>query len=202
MRSTLMLALTAALFAGPVSSALARTQEVPCLLGTGEKGLLVVSTAKTDGGGSLVIRENEQIVFAEFSLLDELPVGAEVELWPQVEGDVLPWDLPLGEVPFERNFWITDERTGALLRYDVTQIARAWEAGTLPNLGFVLRIVNGDELGEQGFTESPGAFRSPKQATLSYRIQPVRPPLKSSPPQERDQRGKDRRAENESKGGK
>lgn len=166
----------------------ARTVSVPC--GVSPIGGTGVSpeTGSLDEGGTLVTLEaNEGIVFAEFAVEAEYPAGTEIELWPQVEGETAPWDLPAEELPFDRNFWVTDDRTGTLLRYDVTAIARAWHAGTLPNLGFVLRVI------EDSAPEAPGGVGAESQSsalpvsgTLTYHIQAVREPRAKADPASRE----------------
>jgi len=161
----------------------ARTVALPCLVTSDAKGSLLAQAGdlKTEAA-TLTILENEEIVFAEFFFQDELQVGTEIELWIQVEGETPPWELPEGSTPFDRNFWITDERTGSLVRFDVTPIVRAWEAESLPNLGFVLRITNADELDGQSASTGVGpSLALAKEATLVYHIQPVRQP-KEAPP--------------------
>lgn len=43
-----------------------------------------------------------------------MPVGTEIGIWSQVQGEALLRDLPPGTLPFDRNFRVTDERTGSL----------------------------------------------------------------------------------------
>ena len=128
-------------------------------------------------------------------------MGTEIELWPQIAGEVPPWELPSGSIPFDRKSWVTDERTGSLVRFDVTDIARAWEAGSTENLGFVLRIANVEDLAEQAPAGQQAVnLMSPKQLTLIYHIQPVRPPKVDEVPREELPTGKT--PKNEDQGGR
>lgn len=109
-----------------------------------------------------------EIEFAEFSFHDNLPAGTEIELWPQVDGETPPWDLPKESLPFYRSLWVTDERTGTLARFDVTEITKAWQRGDLPNLGFVLRTMT--DIEEDALQSAvPVNFSSPKSAVLRFR---------------------------------
>jgi hypothetical protein len=190
---------------GLTAVASARTVSVPCQVGINSKGSLHAQVAGLESEGTIVtIEENEAIVFAEFSMDDELEPGAEVELWPQVDGETPPWELAEGSLPFDRNFWIMDERTGSLVRFDVTAIVKAWQAEALPELGFVLRITNAEDLSEQ-VPEGGGnpTLALAKQAQLTYHIQAIRPPKskESDTPDEARPSGKRPRAE-DGRGGK
>jgi len=118
---------------------------------------------------AVTVHEHDEIIFAELHLEQELQQGLEVELWPAVEGDVPPWELE--SIPFHRNFWITEERTGSFLRFDVTDVARAWESGSFPNLGLVLRIVT--ETQEATEQANAPSLAGAKDVTLTYYIQPL-----------------------------
>lgn len=159
------------------SPALGRTATVPVQFSEGAKGTIAVQTGGVaQMSETLTIHENEEIVFADLTFNDELAAGIEIEVWPQVEGETPPWDLSGESFPFERNLWITDERTGSFVRFDVTSIVRAWESEQIPNLGFVLRITNEEDLGEEPQSASQLTFKAPKNVTLNYHILPVRPP--------------------------
>jgi hypothetical protein len=125
---------------------LARKMEIPCETLWSAEGFTVV---QSDNNSSLAGLENsspESFVFVEFTHSAELPPGSLLEVWPRVEGDVPPWDLPPEQLPYDRVLWVMDERTGSLARFDVTPIARAWARGELPNAGLVVRLVNSDEV--------------------------------------------------------
>lgn len=126
---------------------------------------------------AMVLNENEDIVFAEFSFEEDLAPGTELEVWPSVEGEILPWDLDEGTLSFPRNFWIVDDRSGSLARFDVTEIVRAWHYESLANLGLVLRVSNQvEESGSQA--ERFPLLGLVRNVTLTYHTQPVRPPTR------------------------
>jgi hypothetical protein len=154
---------------GATKPGLAETVVVPCTLGLDKPGLLSIQTSGLAADGTTVtIQENEEIVFAELSYHDDLPPGTRIELWPMVEGEPPAWEME--DPPFDRNLWVTDERTETLVRFDVTPIVRAWEQGDLPNLGLVTRIVE-----TAGVESAAGAaFNAPKEAILVYHIVSLR----------------------------
>jgi hypothetical protein len=153
----------------------ASTIQPPLVIESTDRGVITIQD--TEDAGTLTISQNDQIVMAELQFEDALPVGLEIEVWPVLEGEVPAWDLVGPEFPFDRNLWITDERTGNVVRFDVTQIARAWQDQSLPNLGFVFRTVSdADEEGQQ--TELM-ALDGATEFSLVYHLLQVRP-LKDS----------------------
>jgi len=120
-----------------------------------------------DDQGARVNDEEEEVVFAEFSFEDDFPIGTEIELWPQVEGESAPWELSREEFPFYRNLWTVDSRTGSLIRFDVTEIVQAWNSESLANNGFVLRVI--DEAEEPQLNASTPEAIVPVGAILRYR---------------------------------
>ena len=173
---------------GLALGASAAPREFLCSIQNQSGTTLQISTTEEIAGESVLL-ENEVIVLAEFSLHDALPAGTQVEIWPQVEGEVAPWDLDPEAFPFRRDLWTTDERTESLLRFDVTAIARAWQAAELPNLGFVLRIIDQPEVeGQAAGQPSAGGFKSPKGAVLVLHGAAVRPPKDDPTDKQRDPR--------------
>lgn len=77
---------------------------------------------------------DETVFAARFSTTCTLPPGTEVELWPIAADGASP------DSSFGRNLWITSEKTGELVTFDLTRIVLAWEAGILPNNGVMLVI--------------------------------------------------------------
>jgi hypothetical protein len=168
----LLICITSAGWLGDVS---AERQSVPCSVMEGTDGLLVQTAGALAQEPTIVLRENEDIIFAKLYFYDDLDVGTEVEIWPAVEGEVPPWEFDPSEVPFTRNIWILDERTDDLVQFDVTQIVRMWQREELPNLGFVVRVVtDGEEETEE--QAALAALAGSKDFHLIYSIEPVRPP--------------------------
>lgn len=161
------LVLTGILLAGPAAA------EILTLKGqlSGEK--LVASPGGLAYGVSLPERTTAgggQVSFALFSFEDALPAGTEVEVWPQIQGDVPPWDGGGNLDGLGRNFWIMDERTGSVAQFDVTKIVSAWDAGTLPNLGFLIRVIQ-----DAGAQQAASLAVTAKEFTLTLHIQPNDP---------------------------
>lgn len=141
MKKIQVLGVSALLVAGAVTGAGAelithqgRVEASALLAGAGVNSYVVNVTSATDAGG-------DEIVLALFSFEDGLPAGTEVEVWPQIEGELPPWEVGGGLEGYGRNFWTMDDRTGTYVQFDVTKIVKAWTAGTIPNLGFVVRVL-------------------------------------------------------------
>lgn len=161
------LALITAILAGPAAA------EILTLKGQLSGDKLVASLGGSAYGVSLPERTTAgggQVSFALLSFEDALPAGTEVEVWPQVEGDVPPWDGGGNLDGFGRNFWIMDERTGSVAQFDVTKIVSAWDAGTLPNLGFLIRVIQ-----DTGTQQAANLAVTAKEFTLTLHIQPNDP---------------------------
>ena len=92
------------------------------------------------------------------------------------------------------SFWVMDERTEALMRFDVTEIVHSWESGAILNLGLVLRITDSTENGSQTKAgESQPTFSSPKAAVIECWFLPA--PARKGPDDPRGRRGKEPRSE-------
>lgn len=137
--------LSALLMAGAVTASAAdlishvgRVEAPELLSGAGGNSYLVSVASATDAGG-------DEIVIALFSFDDGLPAGTEVEVWPQIEGELPPWEVGGGLEGYGRNFWTMDDRTGTYAQFDVTKIVKAWAAETIPNLGLIVRVLEDSE---------------------------------------------------------
>lgn len=148
------------------------------LVESANRGVLTVQALEAEG--TVTISQNDQIVMAELQFEDALPAGMEIEVWPVLEGEVPAWDRVGPEFPFNRNLWVTDERTGNVVRFDVTQIARAWQDQSLPNLGFVFRTVS-DAEGASQRTELM-ALDGVTDVSLVYHLLPAQPAKGSGNP--------------------
>jgi len=164
-----------ALFVVSVIPSFGRTVSVPAEI-TGGK-VSAQAGASSLLPDTLIVHDNEEIVFADLTYSEDLPSGTEIEVWPVIEGEVPPWDLVGTEsFPFQRNLWITDEETGSYVRFDVTDIVRAWEEEQIPNLGFVLRNTTDSETSQPVGLESSQTPSKPINATLTFHMVAVRPP--------------------------
>ena len=148
---------------------------VPCSLNLDKSGIATIRAAEMQTEATtFTLQENEEIVFAELNFEEELAPGTELEIWPAVSGETPPWELVGEDFPFARNIWITDEETGSFVRFEVTDVVRAWQANELANLGFVVRITS--EPGEASEQSALAALDSAKEVTLIYHVVPVRAP--------------------------
>lgn len=154
----------------------ARTVAVPRAPSDSPSGATTMTASSTTGPVHVTLLANEEVVFAEISLEEALTPGTEIEAWPQVDGETAPWDFPEGTSSFDRNYWVTDERTGSLASFDFTKIVRAWDAGALENLGFKLRIVGNTADGKDSSLQAAVKPTTPQNARTTCHIQPVRLP--------------------------
>ena len=175
MRVFIVTSVVAVLGLATALSAHAYELRIPCSMKVDKSGLGIVRASELQTESTdITLQENEEVVFAELNFQDELAPGTEVEIWPAVAGETPPWELVGDDFPYARNLWITDERTGAFIRFEVTDIARAWQAGNLANLGFVIRVTS--QTGEASQQSLSMLLSLAKDVALTYHVLPVRSP--------------------------
>jgi hypothetical protein len=182
---TCLFARSLAALVGLAAAELVQAAEVhvPFTLSADKSGFAIAQAADFQAEATTItLQENEEIVFAELNFQDELPPGTEIELWPAVDGETPPWELVGDDFPFPRNLWLTDERTGSFIRFEVTEVVRAWQSGELANLGFLVRIP--EEPGVEAGQSASARITRAKEAVLTYHVLPVRPPKASESPEE------------------
>jgi hypothetical protein len=195
MKTTLRSLLMILISSGLAISVQAATLQMPCTMTMMKTGEMLVQSLSNQGS-PMTLEENEDIGYAELSFHDDLAPGTEIEVWPAVQGDVPPWEIPGDQLHFGRNIWITDDRTGDLVRFDVTGIAGAWQREELPNLGFVLRITAPES--EEGLEQAQvSGLAGAKDISLVYHVGPVKPPkhrldrVRDDPPSGKTPRSED-----------
>lgn len=88
-----------------------------------------------------------EIQYAEVTfILPDSPAGEEFDLYavsrswsPASVGWDNPWTTPGGDFRGERiGSWVTDERTGDLVKFEVTEAVKAFAQDALENYGFIV----------------------------------------------------------------
>lgn len=74
-----------------------------------------------------LVPEGARPVSAILELRLALVSGQEVELWMDTGTDRKPWDRR-EEYGLRRAQWVADDRTGSLVRFDITDLVRTWTA--------------------------------------------------------------------------
>ena len=76
---------------------------------------------------SLGIRENAELLSAFLELHIAVEPGREVELWVDTGTNRKPWE-EREDYGLRKSHWVADERTGSLVRLNVTELVRTWMA--------------------------------------------------------------------------
>jgi hypothetical protein len=74
-----------------------------------------------------VIKTGTQVTSAFLELHVALEPGQEVELWQDTGTERKPWERR-EDYGLRKAHWVADERTGSLVRLDVTGLVRRWMA--------------------------------------------------------------------------
>lgn len=113
------------------------------------KGRLLADIA---GPSTLQSFVSTNVDYVEVWFESPLPTLTEVELWPAMlneAGEVVPYR------GMARGVWITDDRTGPLVRFDITDIFLAWQRNELENHGVVIQVSESNEESQaRGFSEA------------------------------------------------
>jgi len=106
--------------------------------------LLFQFTLPTLKDGYEIQYAHVRFILPSRSVAEEYDLYAISRSWsPTSVGWDNPWSTPGGDVRAERiGSWVTDERTGDLVKFDVTEAVRAFAAGKAENYGFV--VVGGE----------------------------------------------------------
>lgn len=94
---------------------------------------------------SLPIAAGAKPVSAYIELRVALEPGQEVELWQDTGTERLPWER-YEDYGLRKAHWLADERTGSLVRLDVTGLLRGWLAETETGSKLLIRLApDGEE---------------------------------------------------------
>lgn len=113
----------------------------------------------------VAISNGKALSMADFSFQAQVSPGQQVELWLDDEGSVLPWKRDPVDKSLRKGLWIVDERTGPLVRFDLTRLVRAAVHDKKPLPGLYFRLVPDDDGNDQDLRTAEVA-----QSKVTYRL--------------------------------
>lgn len=97
---------------------------------------------------------SSQIAYAEIRFLSTSPQGTEVELWEDPGEGAIPWGAEESE---RLGTWVVNQRTPGFVRFDITDLFRAWcEANSDGEI--LLRVAPNQDVEDLDIAATP-AFR-------------------------------------------
>lgn len=111
------------------------------------------------------VPSGESLSMTVISFQAQVSPGQQVELWLNDEGSVLPWKRNPVDRSLRKGLWIVDERTGTLVRFDLTRLARAAVRDNEPLPGLYFRLSPDDDGNDQDLSAAETA-----QSKVTYRF--------------------------------
>lgn len=85
----------------------------------------------------------KSVSLAQLAFQAQVSSGQFVELWVDDGGEGLPWNRSPVDRSLRKGTWVADQRTGSLVRFDITSLVRA-AAGERQMPGLYIRLVADD----------------------------------------------------------